>query len=139
MVRTASIFSQILRLVDRVHFTRLARQHQSNRYTKRFTAWDHFVAMVFCQLAQAKSLRETCDGLGSAVGKAVHLGVRNLAKKSTLAYANEHRSAALFRTLFFHLSTQLHRSGMGGRRKFRFRHKLLSLDATVITLCLNLF
>ncbi|MDF1552487.1 MAG: DUF4372 domain-containing protein, partial [Deferrisomatales bacterium] len=139
MVRTASIFSQILRLVDRVHFTRLARQHQSNRYTKRFTAWDHFVTMVFCQLAQAKSLRETCDGLGSAVGKAAHLGIRNLAKKSTLAYANEHRCAVLFRTLFFQLSTQLHQSGMGGRRKFRFRHKLLSLDATVITLCLNLF
>ena len=139
MVRTASIFSQILRLVDRIHFARLAREHQSNRYTKRFTAWDHFVAMVFCQLAQAKSLRETCDGLGSAVGKAVHLGIRNLAKKSTLAYANEHRGAALFRTLFFQLSNQLHRSGMGGRRTFRFRHKLLSLDATVITLCLNLF
>jgi len=120
MVRTASIFSQILRLVDRIHFARLAREHQSNRYTKRFTAWDHFVAMVFCQLAQAKSLRETCDGLGSAVGKAVHLGIRNLAKKSTLAYANEHRGAALFRTLFFQLSTQLHRSGMGGRRTFRF-------------------
>ena len=80
MVRTASVFGQIPRLVDRVHFTCLARQHQSNRYTKRFTAWDHFVAMVFCQLAQAKSLRRTCDGLGSAVGKAVHLGIRNLAR-----------------------------------------------------------
>ena len=139
MVRTASILSQILRLVDRVHFSRLARQHQANRYTKLFTAWDHFVAMVLCQLAQAKSLQKTCDGLASAVGKAVHLGIRNLAKKSTLAYANEHRSAALFRTLFFHLSSQLHRSGMGARRKFRFHHKLLSRDAIVVTLCLNLF
>ena len=126
-------------LGHRVHFTRLARQHQCNRYTKRFTAWDHFVAMVFCQLAQAKSLRETCDGLGSAAGKAVHLGIRNLAKKSTLAYANEHRAAEFFRTLFFQLSAQLHAPGLGGGRRFRFRHKLLSLDATVITLCLSLF
>jgi hypothetical protein len=96
MVRTASIFSQILGLVDRVAFRRIASDTQANRFTKKFTAWEHFVAMVFAQLAQAKSLRETCDGLHCAVGKAVHLGIENLAKRSTLSYANEHRSSALF-------------------------------------------
>lgn len=139
MVRTASLFSQILRLVDRFEFARLARVHHANRFTKRFGAWDHFVAMVFGQMAQAKSLREVCDGLGSAVGKAVHLGVFNLAKKSTLAYANEHRPSTFFRALFFRLAGHLHRPGMGGRRRFRFHHRLLTLDSTVITLCLSLF
>lgn len=140
MVRTASLFSQILSLVDRLEFMRTARAHEANRYTKRFTAWDHFVAMIFCQIAQAKSLRETCDGLGSAAGKVVRLGVQNLAKKSTLAYANQHRCADFFRDTFLRLATEFRREFAGqGRRKFRFRNPLMSIDSSVITLCLSLF
>jgi hypothetical protein len=139
MVRTASIFSQILGLVDRVAFRRIASDTQANRFTKKFTAWEHFVAMVFAQLAQAKSLRETCDGLHCAVGKAVHLGIENLAKRSTLSYANEHRSSALFQQLFAHLVVQLPTGIDRPKKKFRFKNKLLSLDSSVITLCLSLF
>ncbi|WP_231716586.1 DUF4372 domain-containing protein [Desulfosarcina alkanivorans] len=29
-------------------------RHQAERYAKGFGSWDHFVAMLFCQLAQAK-------------------------------------------------------------------------------------
>lgn len=140
MVRTASIFSQILALVDRVAFRRLAQETKANRFTKKFTAWDHFVSMVFAQLAQAKSLRETCYGLQSAVGKAQHLGIQNLAKRSTLAYANEHRSSALFQGLFKHLVERLPATVAGRpKKKFRFKNKLVSLDSSVITLCLSLF
>lgn len=140
MVRTASIFSQILGFVDRVAFRRIASRTQANRYTKKFTAWDHFVSMVFAQVAHARSLRETCDGLRCAVGKATHLGIRNLANRSTLSYANEHRPSALFRELFTDLAVRLpacvpHRP----RKPFRFKNKLLSLDSSVITLCLTLF
>jgi hypothetical protein len=140
MVRTASIFSQILGFVDRAAFHRIARQTQANRYTKKFTAWDHFVAMVFAQIAQAKSLREVSDGLHCAVGKIAHLGIRNLAKRSTLSYANEHRASALFRELFLDLAVRLP-AGLRDRPKkpFRFKNKLLSLDSSVITLCLSLF
>jgi len=96
--------------------------------------------MIFCQFAQAKSLRETCDGLRSTVGKVRHLGIRNLAGHSTLAYANAHRNCAVYRQLFFHLANQL-RSQCGSRKKkkFRFKKKLLSLDSSVITLCLSMF
>lgn len=140
MVRTASIFSQILALVDRVAFRRLAHDTKANRFTKKFTAWDHFVSMVFAQLAQAKSLRETCDGLQCAVGKAQHLGIQNLAKRSTLAYANEHRSSTLFHGLFSHLVERLPATVAGQpKKKFRFKNKLVSLDSSVVTLCLSLF
>src|SRR5438552_13975802 len=58
-----------------------------------------------------------------------------------LSYANEHRPAALFEDLFY---TSLNRfreqQGMGARKaKFRFKNKLLSLDSTTISLCLELF
>ncbi|MBE0616896.1 MAG: hypothetical protein IH608_03060 [Proteobacteria bacterium] len=81
---------------------------------------------------------ETCDGLCSSVSRAVHPSIRNLGKKSTLAYAHAHRSAEFLCALFFQLSAHLHTSGFGGERRFRFRHKSMSLDATVITLCPNL-
>ena len=74
-------------------------------------------------------------------GKLVHLGIANAPNKSTLSYANEHRPAALFEDLFY---TSLNRfreqQGMGARKaKFRFKNKLLSLDSTTISLCLDLF
>jgi len=47
--------------------------------------------MLFCQLAQAKSLREICGGLACCMGKLKHLGMRQGPNKSTLSYANAHR------------------------------------------------
>lgn len=97
--------------------------------------------MLFCQLAHADSLREICNGLGCCLGKLVHLGIGKAPHKSTLSYANEHRSAKLYEELFY---TALQRfreeKGLGARkRKFRFKNKLLSLDSTTITLCLEMF
>lgn len=97
--------------------------------------------MLFCQLAHADSLREICNGLGCCLGKLVHLGIGKAPNKSTLSYANEHRPAQLFEDLLF---TALKRfreeEGLGPRkRKFRFKNKLLSLDSTTISLCLELF
>jgi len=140
MVRTASMFSQILGFVDRVAFKQIVRRTEANRCTKKFTAWDHFVSMVFAQVAQAKSLREVCDGLHCAVGKVTHLGIQNLAKRSTLSYANEHRSSTLFQELFADLAIRLPASLPSRPKKpFRFKNKLMSLDSSVITLCLTLF
>src|SRR5580765_6367462 len=76
MVAVASCFAQILSLIDRAGFARAVRQHQAERAAKGFSCWDHFVAMLFCQMGSAHSLREICGGLATALGKLVHLGVR---------------------------------------------------------------
>jgi len=59
---TSSLFSQLLSLVDRNELHRLASQTGSEDRSKGFQSWDHFVSMLFCQLAQAKSLREINTG-----------------------------------------------------------------------------
>jgi hypothetical protein len=51
---TSSLFCQLLSLVDRDDFRRLVRQTGSEARSKGFASWDHFVSMLFCQLAQAK-------------------------------------------------------------------------------------
>jgi len=97
--------------------------------------------MLFCQLARADSLREICNGLHCCLGKLVHLGVRKAPNKSTLSYANAHRPAALFEDVFQTASKRFRDEKRLGPRqhKFRFKNKLLSLDATTISLCLSLF
>jgi hypothetical protein len=97
--------------------------------------------MLFCQLAHADSLREICNGLACCLGKLVHLGVGKAPNKSTLSYANEHRTAELYEDLFYAaLQRFREQEELGPRKqKFRFKNKLLSLDSTTVTLCLKLF
>lgn len=94
MVRHASLFSQLIALFKKGEFHRLVIQHKAESYAKGFHSWDHFVAMLFCQLVQAKSLREICGGLACCLGKLPHLGMRCAPNKSTLSYANTHRPLA---------------------------------------------
>lgn len=53
MVGHASLFSQVLSLIDRGHFARSVKALNAERGAKGFTCWGQLVAMLFCQLAQA--------------------------------------------------------------------------------------
>ncbi|MBT3178520.1 MAG: DUF4372 domain-containing protein [Desulfobacula sp.] len=75
MIRHASLFSQLIAFFDRNKFKNLVMKHKTERYSKGFKSWDQFVAMLFCQLAQAKNLREISGGLACCVGKLRHLGI----------------------------------------------------------------
>lgn len=133
-----SIFGQILKIFPRIQFESFVRETKAAYHTKGFSCWDQFVAMLFCQLGQAHSLREICGGLATSLGKMVHLGLNKAPCRSTLAYANEHRPWQLYEKLFYHVFG-LCKSQFGGKHKFRFKNKLLSFDATVIELCLSIF
>lgn len=141
MIKVASLFSQLLHHFPRSEFAQLVVKHQAERGAKGFTCWTQLVSMLFCHMAQADSLREICGGLSCCLGKLKHLGISKAPNKSTLSYANQNRPASLFEDLFW---TMMHRfrlhGGLGNRKKtFRFKNKLLSLDSTTISLCLNLF
>jgi len=74
-LRHGSLFSQLLGTIDRRIFERLVGEVKAEKGAKGFTCWDQLVAMLFCQLAQAKSLREIVGGLQCCEGKLRHLGV----------------------------------------------------------------
>jgi hypothetical protein len=76
MVGHSSLFSQLLLLVNRHQFQRRVKERRAEKAAKGFSCWSQFVAMMFCQLAQAKSLREISDGLTCCEGKLNHLGAR---------------------------------------------------------------
>ena len=138
MSRFSSIFGQILRLFSKREFFEAVYATQAERGAKGFGCWDQFVAMLFCQLGQAHSLREICGGLASCFGKARHLGLNKAPKRSTLSYANEHRPWQLYERVFYQLLDRCRQLNFG-KRRFRFKNKLFSLDATVIELCAGLF
>ncbi len=91
MVRVGSLFSQLLKQIPRDTFQGLVRKFGAERYAKGFASWTHLVAMLFSQLARADSLREICNGLACCEGKLVHVGIDSAPRRSTLAYANQHR------------------------------------------------
>lgn len=136
---STNLFSQILQITPRFSFMRLVHECGAERHAKGFSSWDQYVAMLFCQLAQAKSLREISDGLAVTCGKLSHLGLHAAPPKSTLSYANAHRPWQLYQNAFFHLRDICHSESPGKKKKFRFKNKLLSLDSTTIDLCLSLF
>jgi hypothetical protein len=131
-----------LQLFPRLEFELAARKHNAERHARGFTCWGQFVAMLFCQLGHAKSLREICGGLAATEGKLRHLGLPGAPARSTLAYANAHRPWQMYQTVFHQLLEKcqtLAASRTDRNRRFRFKNKLMSLDATVIDLCASVF
>ncbi|RJP20293.1 MAG: IS4 family transposase [Candidatus Abyssobacteria bacterium SURF_5] len=139
MVTVASCFSQVLSLVDRKRFASAVQKHRAERCVKGFSCWDQFVAMLFCQMGSANSLREICGGLATAMGKLVHLGLKGAPSRSTLAYANGHRPWQVYQSVFEDLLVSCRNLAVTKRRKFRFKNPLISLDTTVVDLCLKVF
>jgi hypothetical protein len=136
-----SLFNQLLRHFPSLEFAALVKKHSAERAAKGFSCRAQLVAMLFCQLAHADSLREICNGLACCLGKLVHLGIDVAPSKSTLSYANKHRPAKLYEELFYTALARFRdEKGLGLRKqKFRFKNKLLSLDSTTISLCLEMF
>ena len=144
MTRVSSIFSQTLQLISRLEFESAVRKQGAERPARGFSCWGQFIAMLFGQLGNAKSLREICGGLAASEGKLRHLGLPQAPARATLAYANQHRPWQLYRTVFDQLlakcqSLAASQPGTRKKKKFRFKNPLMSLDASVIDLCATMF
>jgi len=111
---------------------------QAERHAKGFPCWTQFVSMLFCQLGRAHSLREITGGLRSCEGKLKHLGI-TAPSHTTLAYANGHRPWELYQRVFIKLFDRCRIQVKIGKRKFRFKNKLISMDSSTIDLCLEMF
>lgn len=131
------MFSQILKLIPRTDFERIVKETGAEYRSKGLSSWSQFVGMLFCQLGRAHSLREIEGGLKSCEGKLAHLGIEAPAR-SSLSYANSHRPWALFEKVF-HGLFEIVAAKAVGKKKFRFKNKLVSIDSTVIDLCLSMY
>lgn len=136
MAHNNTLLSQILKLVPRHEFESLAKQHHSGRAFRKASRWSQFVAMTVAQLSGRNSLRDTVDSLSSQAHRLYHLGCSKLSR-STLSRINEEKPYELYQALFGKLLARC--QSMSSRHGFRFNNKLISLDASTIDLCLEVF
>jgi len=139
MIKAASLFSQVLSLIDRRLFQRACLSYQTERSSKGFSSWTQFVSLLFSQFAGANSLREIAGGLATIRGKVNHLGIASAPKKSTLAYANANRPWQFFEAVFHQTFKVVQDLASRHKRKFKFKNPLYSIDSSVIDLCLKVF
>jgi putative transposase len=88
------------------------------------------------QLTARASLRDGISSLKARGKSLYHLGVKPVAR-STFADANNQRPASFFEALFGLMYRRC--QPLAPKHKFKFKNKLYSLDATVVSLCLSLF
>jgi hypothetical protein len=136
MAHCNTILHQMLKLIPRHHFAKLEAEHGTGRPARTFSRWHQLVHLIFMQVTSRASLREGVAALKARSPSLYHLGVRPVAR-STFADANERRPAGFFEALFARMYQRC--LAHAPRHKFKFKNKLYSLDATVVSLCLSLF
>ncbi len=136
MAHCNTIFHQMLKLIPRHHFAKLEGEHSTGRKARSFTRWSQLVHLLSMQLTARVSLRDGVSSLKARIRCLYHLGVKPVAR-STFADANNKRPASFFEALFALMYQRC--QPLAPKHKFRFKNKLFSLDATVVSLCLSLF
>lgn len=136
MSNNSTIIGQLLQMFSRYEFQQAVLETKSEYHARGLSSWNHFVSMLFAQLAGHDSLRGVEAGLATQGRKLYHLGIKPI-HRATLAYANKHRPQELFKKLFFQMLSKC--QPLAPKHKFRFKNKLYSLDATIIDLCLSMY
>ncbi|NIP23647.1 MAG: IS4 family transposase [Phycisphaerae bacterium] len=136
MAHCNTVFHQLLKFIPRHRFADLEKEYGTGRKARKFTRWNQFAALMFMQITARASLRDSVESLGVRNPFLYHLGLRNV-RRSTFSDANNKRPASFFKALF-DLTYQQCRP-MAPKHKFRFKNRLYSMDATLVSLCLSLF
>jgi hypothetical protein len=136
MAHCNTVFHQLLRFVPRHRFSSLEKEYGTGRKARKFNRWNQFVALMFMQITGRASLRDSVESLTVRNGFLYHLGLRDICR-STFSDANNRRPASFFRALFD--ATYQQCRPLAPQHKFRFKNKLYSMDATLVSLCLSLF
>jgi putative transposase len=136
MEKHTTIFSQILKLVPKLKFEKLAKPYQAGQALRKMTRWTQFVVMAMGQLTHRSSLRDTVTNALAQQNYLSQLGCV-VAPRSTLSRTNNEQPYQLYEELFSQMLTNCQSLAPG--HGFKFKNKMYSLDASTIDLCLSLF
>ena len=131
-----TVFNQVLQFVPKNHFNAFVGQHKGDRYVKKLTTWNQFVALLYAQATGKQSLRDIETGMQIHSTQWHHLGVGSVAR-SSLSDANNRRDSKIFELLFYEILNRC--KEVTPKRSFSFNSPLYSLDSSTITLTLSLF
>jgi len=134
-----TILAQLLEPLHPEEFRRCALRHPTTRATTSLSAYDHFATMIFAQLTYRESLRDIEACLGSSPDMLYHSGIRSRITRTNLAYANEHRPAALFAEVALLLMRRAQKLYADVPDKLSLDGDLFAIDSTLVDLSLALF
>lgn len=133
---STTVLQQLLCILPEQQFQTFVGQHEADKYVKRFTCFNQLTTLLYAQISGRTNLRSIESDLRVLDSTWAELGLRSVAR-STLAYANEHRPAAIFESLFYVLFKQC--QSLSQEQSFSFKNPLHAIDATSISVCLSLF
>jgi putative transposase len=110
-------------------------RYDGDKRTRTLKCWSQFGALLFGQLTGHNALRSISTALQTQSQFLGHLGLSPV-KRSTLSDANESRNPKILEDVFYQLLNRTQK--LAPKSKFRFKGKILAMDATTINLCLNL-
>lgn len=131
------VYLQMLNLIDKRKVKEIGDAHEGNRYTKKFFVWDHLVTILYAMIMRFDSLREIETSLLVSSRRLAHLGIQGPPKRSTISYANQHRSEAIFGEIYQYLyDTYRDRLSLDSRNKNlpQWMSKLKIIDSTTISM-----
>ena len=97
------ILGQLLSFIPENFFIEVVKEHNSDKYYKKFTTKEHFVCMFYAVLTRNSSLRDVCKNILLFGKKLFQLGVHHLPYKSTLSDANSNRGHSVFASIYYKL------------------------------------
>ena len=97
-----NVFHAVIKALPRYQFERIKAKAAPKEQTRGFSAWSHLLSMLYCQISNQKSLRNLVTSYNAQYADHYHLGTGDI-KRSTLSYANNHRSSAVFAETAKHL------------------------------------
>ena len=139
MNRGKAIFAQLLAQVPFSHFEHLVDVYQANKGIRHFSAWNHFLCLMYAQLTRRSGLRDLVACLNAQRSRLYHIGLRGPVSRSTLADANERRDYRLFEALGQRLIANALALYQDEDLGLGLKGPVYALDSTTIDLCLSLF
>jgi len=136
MSHSNTVLAQLLKLLPRHEFEKLANGVDGKVRSTALTRWSQFVALTVGQLNGRQSLRDIETCLNSQQHLHYHLGAKAISK-SSLARANEGRDYAFYAQLFELLYQRCTQGSP--KHRFRFKNKLFSLDGSLLDVSAKLF
>ncbi|MDE0628475.1 MAG: DUF4372 domain-containing protein [Bryobacterales bacterium] len=125
MYRRQTVFSQLMRSVPWMAFSRIFARYRGDRGVRKLNCAQQFRAMAFAQLIRRKSLRDLVACLDAVPAKRYHAGFTSPISVSALARANQRRSWHICEDLALRLAPRTASDPFSPRP-----HLLLAADAS---------
>lgn len=134
------LFPQIARLIDAQIVKNAEKKFRSSKNTQYLDTRTHLYALLFCQLGDCQSLRDICNAMKCIEPNLKELGISKTPSRNALSNQNRKRNPQVFREIYMQLRQKLGQQPLGIKRVAGINsRRVVLLDSSVVTLCMELF